>query len=188
MALLLTPTPAPSDCPQVVVHAALQGNRLSLSYHIRTKSPYDWAVFNPHNCRHQDFLWENDCLECFISIDEHAYFEVNASPNGAFALYRFDDYRTPKQLPPPATQAPTFTWQALTINQPITNSSPNDAHAFQSQFHCVIHLPDTCTPVKLNPTVILHPDGEPIFYAHTHATPPDFHDKAFWVDFDAHAL
>ncbi|MDO4426914.1 MAG: hypothetical protein Q4B88_02180 [Moraxella sp.] len=181
MTLLLTPAPTPLDCPRVAVHADLQGNHLTLSYHINKKSPYDWAVFNPHNCQHADFLWEKDCLECFIGIDEHAYFEVNASPNGAFALYHFESYRNPAHLPPKATKALDFQWKNIGLNQP-------EDGWFVSEFCFQIGLPSGFIPTTLNPTVILHPDGEPIFYAHTHANPPDFHDKAFWVDFSIHSL
>ncbi|MEC7119048.1 MAG: DOMON-like domain-containing protein [Pseudomonadota bacterium] len=51
--------------------------------------------------RRLDFLWEHTCLELFIKTDEQPdYVEINASPCGAWQAYRFDDYRSPKHLPP----------------------------------------------------------------------------------------
>src|SRR5699024_1157946 len=61
-----------------------------------------------------DYLWEQTCLECFlagrlinsaVSINENnnktnPYLEINASPDGCYALYQFADYRNPATLPP----------------------------------------------------------------------------------------
>ena len=61
-----------------------------------------------------DYLWEQTCLECFLAgelinstvtidkdnIQTNPYMEINASPDGRYALYQFADYRKPATLPP----------------------------------------------------------------------------------------
>lgn len=74
----------------------------------------DWPIWQQAQVSFTDYLWERTCLECFISskavgIDETktiSYIEINASPNGQYALYHFKNYRTPSILPPlPLLQA-----------------------------------------------------------------------------------
>ena len=40
-----------------------------------------------------DGLWQSTCFEIFVSEDGGGYREFNLSPSGAWAAYRFDDYR-----------------------------------------------------------------------------------------------
>jgi hypothetical protein len=41
-----------------------------------------------------DGLWRHTCFECFLARPGHnAYYEWNASPSGAWAVYRFGGYR-----------------------------------------------------------------------------------------------
>lgn len=48
-----------------------------------------------------DYLWESTCFEAFIgTMNQTEYFELNLSPSLAWNLYRFTDYRTPKDMPP----------------------------------------------------------------------------------------
>ena len=86
--------------------------RLSLTYHIQLFNSYlaaqlNWAEWQATNVSFTDFLWEQTCLECFIAsgFDKHnettSYIEINASPNGHYALYQFESYRNPASLPPP---------------------------------------------------------------------------------------
>ena len=52
-----------------------------------------------------DGLWRHSCFEAFIRPGEGpGYFELNLSPSGDWAAYRFDDYRTgmaPLEIPAP---------------------------------------------------------------------------------------
>lgn len=155
-------------------------NFLDLHYQIFTKAPYDFASFDKNLVKPSDFLWEKNCLECFITDNHKSYFEINASPTGAYALYQFDDYRLPKQMPPKATNALQFFWENQTINQIIRDFDDNN---FLSSFSFLIQLPINFQLTKINPTVILYQDNQPIFYAVNHASPPDFHDKSFWLNF-----
>lgn len=167
-------TPTKHNAPLVQVSASWADTVLALHFQIVSQTPYDWAIFDPKNAQHTDFLWENDCLECFIGIDESAYFEVNASPNGAFALYQFDGYRTPAHLPPKATQAIDFKWKKIELNQSIDGQ-------FCSNFCFEIYLPNPFILRQLNPTAILSHNDEATYYAIRHANPPDFHQRACWV-------
>ncbi|WP_201564814.1 hypothetical protein [Psychrobacter sp. CMS30] len=88
----------------------------------------DWPTWQPTQVGFADYLWEQTCLECFlagglitdrlinnsVSINDvneigidgadanktSAYIEVNASPDGRYALYEFASYRHPATLPP----------------------------------------------------------------------------------------
>lgn len=84
-------------------------------------APLDWPTWQPAQVRFVDYLWEQTCLECFLAgglinstisingadTDKTApYIEINASPDGRYALYQFADYRKPATLPPmPLLQA-----------------------------------------------------------------------------------
>ncbi|TXD96463.1 hypothetical protein ES754_09995 [Psychrobacter frigidicola] len=71
-----------------------------------------WPAWEQAQVSFTDYLWEQTCLECFIAgsnlvLDEvkktneaKSYIEINASPNGRYALYYFENYRTPPTLPP----------------------------------------------------------------------------------------
>ena len=88
----------------------------------------DWPTWQPTQVGFADYLWEQTCLECFlagglinsrlknnsVSINDvneigidgvdanktNAYIEINASPDGRYALYEFTSYRNPATLPP----------------------------------------------------------------------------------------
>ncbi|WP_350560049.1 hypothetical protein [Psychrobacter sp. CAL346-MNA-CIBAN-0220] len=85
--------------------------QLWLTYQIQLQHPslaaqLNWPTWDQARVNFTDYLWEQTCLECFISdgsmsTDEStAYVEVNASPGGCYALYHFKGYRTPSTLPP----------------------------------------------------------------------------------------
>ena len=89
----------------------------------------DWPTWQPTQVGFVDYLWEQTCLECFLArtlIDSAAsinntnemgidsingnktspYIEINANPDGRYALYQFRSYRNPTILPPtPLLQA-----------------------------------------------------------------------------------
>jgi hypothetical protein len=43
--------------------------------------------------RRAERLWEHTCFEAFVRVRGAAYYELNWSPSGEWAVYRFDDYR-----------------------------------------------------------------------------------------------
>lgn len=90
----------------------------------------DWPKWQSEQVSFTDYLWEQTCLECFFTgklivndrsinsdclvnydntANAHettAYVEINASPDGRYALYQFKSYRNLATLPPkPLLQA-----------------------------------------------------------------------------------
>lgn len=65
-----------------------------------------------------DGLWRHTCFEAFVKAQgETAYLELNFSPSGAWAAYRFDDYRQGMRSAPGA-KAPrmSLTRDAASLN------------------------------------------------------------------------
>ena len=88
-----------SDCrtsPAAAVEgdaARLTRSRLALSFRVtgdlsRLKLP------SPAQPGRKDGLWRTTCLEAFLCPEGgEAYYELNLSPSGEWAAYRFDGYR-----------------------------------------------------------------------------------------------
>lgn len=135
--------------------------------------------------RRADFLWQQDCFECFIGhMDEPAYLEINANTAGEFNSYQFDDYRTPDVMPPVANHA--YDVQSFVYQDEVAFCFGFEVANFKAT--------KTATSIdvarlKINPTVILYPmiDGQavPIYYAYQHAIPPDFHQRSAWQQLHA---
>ena len=228
----------------------------------------DWPTWQPTQVGFADYLWEQTCLECFLagglinsrlinnsaSINDvneigidgtdanktNAYIEVNASPDGRYALYEFTSYRNPATLPPtPLLQTDGQTrafinWTAS--HCPLSNSAGSNgianndtANAEQNSLSAQIEsaidslTPNTSTansylyerrftlPLSqlsnakavINDTGIeyIHPcvilsfattfgtrfGTTALYFAPTHASPPDFHNLQYWSVFDKQA-
>ena len=96
---------------QVIVDITLiEPSKIELTYQIQLPNSqlatqFNWSHWQQQRVKFTDYLWEQTCLECFIAGrnllgDATGYIEVNASPNGSYALYRFVDYRQPDCMPP----------------------------------------------------------------------------------------
>ncbi|MGD1951305.1 MAG: DOMON-like domain-containing protein [Leptolyngbyaceae cyanobacterium] len=82
------------------------------------------AISEPPSRR--DHLWENTSFEVFIGLPESSqYWEVNASPNGDWNVYRFDDYRQ-AMVAEPACKHLASTWQHITKGYYLTLELPTD--------------------------------------------------------------
>ncbi len=139
----------------------------------------------------QDYLWQDSCLECFIGktgVDE--YVEINASPAGNYAVYHFEDYRTPDSMPPRPLQTTTnkqmkkgqIQWRPQA--NPIHDENKQDGHYQRIFSFALSQLPTRLANFNLiHPCVILYFDHIPLFFAHQHADPADFHQQAFWQKF-----
>ena len=238
----------------------------------------DWPTWQPTQVGFADYLWEQTCLECFlagglitdrlinnsVSINDvneigidgvdanktSAYIEVNASPDGRYALYEFESYRNPATLPPtPLLQTDGQTrafinWTAShcpasndtasndtanndTANNGIANNGTANAeqNSLSAQIEPAIDslIPNTSTansylyqrsftlPLSqlsnakavINDTGIeyIHPcvilsfattfgtrlGTTALYFAPTHASPPDFHNLQYWSIFDKQA-
>lgn len=184
-----------ADSPLILVNIDLiqsddNQNWLECCYRFISSYKLDLELFHHENAKPNDYLWENNCIELFLADENQYYFEVNASPNGAFALYGFDDYRKPDQMPPKPTNKLAFIWQENKINvvsYPLASGNDGIIKNFISVFKYKLLLPKAFSPIKINPCVILYRDingkKEPIYYAVNHANPPDFHDKKYWLNF-----
>ena len=99
-----------------ITHTQQPIPHLSFTYYVQIPHAHlatqlNWPAWQAKNALFTDFLWEQTCLECFIAsgfsghFGEHnettSYIEINASPSGHYALYKFESYRNPESLPPP---------------------------------------------------------------------------------------
>ena len=69
-----------------------EGELLEFSYQIEG-SIDDVRVPPPALPVRTNGLWQSTCFEAFISLGSKAYVELNFSPSGEWAAYRFSDYR-----------------------------------------------------------------------------------------------
>lgn len=199
-----------------------------------------WPNWQAEQVGFADYLWEQTCLECFLAgelinstvtidkdnIQTNPYMEINASPDGRYALYQFADYRNPATLPPtpllqPDGQTRAFiNWTAS--HCPVSNDTANaEQNSLSAQIEPAIDLltPKTSTansylyqrsftvPLSqlsnakafINDTGIeyIHPcvilsfattfgkrlGTTALYFAPTHASPPDFHNLQYWSVF-----
>lgn len=190
---------------------------LQLTYQVTLPTPslaakLNWLTWKPQQVGFSDYLWEETCLECFITGDlikgeashantTDAYIEINASPDGRYALYQFESYRNPATLPPtPLYDVDGYTrmgidWadeamqQRPTVNTSLYNTS-SPASPFQSHERR-FRLPLTQLPNQqfafnntvikyIHPCVILKFNETVLYFAPNHASPPDFHNCHYW--------
>ena len=177
------------DAPRVWVCISQISNVLNLSFFIekhnieKNNHHFDFPDFSIRNTEVTDFLWQDTCLECFFSNGKENYIEINASPNGAYAIYQFDGYRTPNQLPPQHAKGYQFYWQRDDLNLPNFYHRHINLLSHQELGARILIV----TMEAINPCVILYQtingEKQPIYYAVNHANPPDFHDKTHLISF-----
>jgi hypothetical protein len=118
----------------------------------------------------RDNLWQTTCFEAFLRPPGgKAYFEINMSPSGEWASYRFDDYRVGM------TEAPI-----IAVGEPfylddggIFEMSLNFEWSDKGQF-----LGSEPWAMALS-AVIEEEDGRKSYWALGHGDgPPDFHNPA----------
>ena len=164
------------DLPDVYAVISVLGDCLQLSYFIKQSTHFTITPFKPYKLTRGDYLWSDDCLECFFTLDDSpVYTELNFAPCGYFNLYRFNDYRTPN--PPAEVAGMVF---KCTDDQSKSELWLNDYRVR----HIGIKLENVrnITPKQYHLSAILYhtDDGTPVYYAIAHANPPDFHDKKYW--------
>ena len=184
---------------------------------------FNWSTWQLEQVGFTDYLWENTCLECFLagsltnssSKDSNnfpntnkttAYIEINASPNGKYALYKFDSYRAPATLPPkPLMQTDGKTraaidWIDCSDTSKLLIDSTISAHKpyqYQRSFRVPLgsltslhHKADYNQDAiikYIHPCVILSFGETLLYFAPKHASPPDFHNRQYWASFDEQA-
>ena len=168
--------PLMGDIPTIKGSVSSRQNCLEVTFTLTNiPTTLEVAAFDGANTRHSDYLWEQNCLEIFVGDTNTHYYEVNASVDGRFAVYEFDSYRHPASLPPQKSTDITFQWHKVQIGSELV-------YQFSLAFLATSKF-KVQEITRINPCAILYADHHPIFYAIHHATPPDFHHKAYWVKF-----
>lgn len=199
---------------------------LQLTYQITlpTQSLIDqlnWPTWQSKQVGFADYLWEATCLECFVAshlsykdgFDNSVapYVEINASPDGRYALYQFNGYRNPATLPPtPLLQTDHQTrafidWQegsgqSITTAKMTTQRTGNLSHHpliiskpihFERSFSVPLtelvnkqHSMYGTVIEHIHPCVILSFGKTALYFAPRHASPPDFHNRQYWSKFE----
>ena len=185
---------------------------------------FNWSRWQSEQVGFKDYLWEQTCLECFLagflisnncsdnsnkSNDKNkttAYIEINASPDGQYALYEFDSYRSPAILPPkPLMQADGQTRAAIDwiyysdTPKPLIDStiSAHTPYQYQRRFrvslslfsplHDTVDWHNDALVKYIHPCVILYFSDTALYFAPKHSSPPDFHNRQYWTRFDRQA-
>lgn len=181
-----------------------------------------WPKWQSNKVGFNDYLWEQTCLECFLagrligknysihndSLLDHndrttnkttSYIEINASPDGQYALYEFDSYRNPATLPPkPVLQADRQTyafidWNNISKLQTASQTSASQLYQYERRFRMPLsqwYDDATCDSGYdrvldyIHPCVILSFGATVLYFAPKHAAPPDFHNRQYWTPFD----
>ncbi len=121
------------------------------------------ALPQPMKAARQDGLWRTTCFEAFLRREgEAGYLELNLSPSGEWAAYKFDDYRSGMAeagLVPPTIE---------------TRAGDN-----RLELSAAIHLPSPGRWRLGLSAVIEETDGGTSYWALAHPPgPPDFHAPA----------
>lgn len=195
---------------------------LQLTYQVTLPTPslaakLNWPMWQPEHIGFADYLWEETCLECFITGDlvkdeegqaktTGSYVEINASPDGRYALYRFESYRNPATLPPPpfyhadGHTRMVIHWteesvqqQRLSVDASLSNESSQVSPflSYERRFDVLLtELPNQQYTLNsteigyIHPCVILKFDETALYFAPHHASPPDFHNRHYWSRFE----
>lgn len=166
--------------PKIYTHIAQDCDGIKISFFIE-KTTHTQQIFDKHinntSMQRADYLWLSDCFECFLANKESTeYIEINFAPDGCYNIYRFDSYRKPDQMPPISD-----TEHALSMHQ-ITALDDGYVLAFHIHHH---NQALRLSEYQFNLTAILYPTihSTPltIYYAVKHASPPDFHDRTYWL-------
>lgn len=176
----------------------------------------NWSMWQQAQVKFDDYLWEETCLECFIAgrliNDENLtdaqkatpYIEINANPDGRYALYQFENYRNPTTLPPIPLhtadgQRASIDWinnvkpTLRYVRNPLSNdpSIANKPHHYERSFNVpVIQRPNQQYVIantvieQIHPSVILWFGEIALYFAPNHASPPDFHNRSYWSRFE----
>jgi hypothetical protein len=94
---LLTAHPStPCDAIRAFqVHVQVQEPDLLAIEYVVQGDPARLRIPPPRTTQRMDELWKHTCFEAFVVTDDSpGYYELNFSPSGEWAAYRFSAYRT----------------------------------------------------------------------------------------------
>lgn len=120
--------------------------------------------------RRKDELWQTTCFEAFLRPrGSDAYFELNLSPSGDWAAFRFDGYRTGKR-------------DARIECRPDPDIASYDGIRMQDATFDLSREPELDEALSWEiglSAIIEETDGTKSYWALAHgAGPPDFHNPA----------
>jgi hypothetical protein len=163
--LLRHPDSRSPSVTAIQVQLARRSGRLRLHYIVVGEIEALTLPGKSHPAR-RDELWRHTCFELFAQHSNREYCEFNFSPSGAWAAYRFDDYRTGMDL--------------LETSPPVITMRKRPR-----ELVVAVELPDPiAAPVHLNlAAVIEEKSGTKSYWALAHPPegPPDFHHPACFV-------
>jgi hypothetical protein len=160
----LRPHPDFKSSPLTAINVAIarDGSRLSLRYSV--EGALDHVLWpEPTASARTDELWMHSCFEAFIQpTGQEAYTELNLSPSGRWATYRFDGHRIGMRN---AAEVPQLSWQLPVLTARIELDDMADADW------------------RLGLTAVVEAmDGSKSFWALQHPPgPPDFHNADCFV-------
>ena len=124
----------------------------------------------PQQGQRRDDLWTTTCFEAFLAAPgEQRYWEVNLAPNGDWAVYRFDHYRSGQ------------TQQELST--PPTVRLQRGAHQLRLDARIALEpwwTPGGCPDLALTAVIDRGQDGLS-HWALCHGRKPDFHDRSTFL-------
>ncbi|WP_227431090.1 hypothetical protein [Psychrobacter sp. I-STPA6b] len=187
-----------------------QQHRLNLHYQIhlnecKTPKTLPWFIWEKISKHPQpkDYLWQSTCLECFVAGNKNntphhhnEYLELNVASSGHYALYHFDNYRTPDSMPPNHLSClladkykPELQINAdprpILLQGKTPSHYPEEPHTLNRHIsiniHMLSHLWDSLSSIQ--PALILQDQHtkQHLYFAPQHATPPDFHLNSLWT-------
>jgi hypothetical protein len=147
---------------EIVVEIARDGTTLTLRYTVEgALDLIRWP--KPMPGRRTDELWMHTCFEAFVQpVNQADYTEINLSPSGQWATYRFDQYRVGMRN---AAAVPDLSWQSPALIARIELADIADMDW------------------RLGLTAVIEAvDGPKSYWALQHPTgPPDFHNADCFV-------
>lgn len=164
----LRPFQAPGAQRSLRARARLSAERLTVRFVLEGELDDLWLPEAGDLPRRRDGLWLESCFEAFLARPEDlAYRELNLSPQGHWAAYRFTAPRQGMRLEAELTE---LEWR--------THRVPGH---FAIRFTLgLARLGMTASRLRLGlSAILLRRDGQREFWALDHPAPqPDFHDPA----------
>ena len=124
----------------------------------------------PQQGQRKDELWTTTCFEAFLAVpEEQHYWEVNLAPNGDWAVYRFDGYRSGQ------------TKQELST--PPTIQLQRGVHQLRLDARIALEpwwTPGVCPDLALTAVIDRGPEGLS-HWALSHGRKADFHDRSTFL-------
>ncbi len=159
MQLVAHPNTAVATVQSIEVAVWQSGDRWHFRYLVEGAD--DLNLPDPQPNGRQDELWRRTCFEAFVRLHGASYVELNFSPSGEWAAYRFDDYRSGMSK----EEAEVETW--LDFGEGWM--------ALEAAVRCNALSPGA----SLGLSAVIEERGQTSYWALAHPDgPPDFHDRA----------